>query len=83
MATEQPILVFDDTSKSKLFKALGLKRGSEGQLVDSNNQSLVDQDFETIKYSDFGGILQGSKIPISKKTESIIKYFSSRAEEDR
>ena len=73
-----PIIVFDDSSKKKIFKALGLKEGPGSILQDEQNRTLTDQDFEPIKATEFGGVLKGSKIPIRKEREELVRYFVAK-----
>ncbi len=74
---KKPIIVFDDSIKSKVINALGFKENKESKLVDCNGKLATSQDFESITSDEFGGILQGSKIPIKNKDSELVKYFIS------
>jgi hypothetical protein len=74
---EKPIIVFDDSIKSRVINALGFKVDEELRLVNNNGKLATSQDFESITFSDFGGVLQGSKIPIKNKDSELVKYFIS------
>lgn len=72
----EAVLVFDNSVKEKVIKSLGLiKKGSH--LIDKEGKIVASQDFESINYNEFGGILKGSKIPIKNKESELIKYFTS------
>ncbi|MDI6641790.1 MAG: hypothetical protein QME68_05715 [Elusimicrobiota bacterium] len=73
-----PLVVFDDSSKGRMLKALALRKNERSELVDEENKVLTNQDFETIKINEFGGILRGSKIPIKKDKSELVKYFISK-----
>lgn len=75
MTEVQPLIVFDDESKTRILSALGLKADAEGNLVDENQKVLINLDFEKIGFEEFGGILIGSKIPIKKESSELIRYF--------
>lgn len=74
---EKPIIVFDDSVKSKIINCLGYKKDKESRLVSENGKLATSQDFETITFDEFGGVLQGSKIPIKNKDSELVKYFIS------
>jgi hypothetical protein len=73
-----PLIVFDGSSVERVYKALALSENEKGELVDEDNKVLTNQDFETIKSSDFGGILVGSKIPIKKDKTELVRYFVNK-----
>ncbi|MBU1198366.1 MAG: hypothetical protein KKF46_05475 [Nanoarchaeota archaeon] len=75
MSNEEPILVFDDTSKSRLLKALGFKV-EKSDILDEKGKLLTNPDFEVIPNNNFGGFLKGSKIAIKKEESELVKYFS-------
>ena len=70
-----PIVLFDDSSKEKIVKALGLKINPDGRLADEDGKILTNQVYEDIRFDDFGGILISSKLPIKKDQSEIVKYF--------
>ena len=61
---EKPIIVFDNSVKSKVISALGFTKDKESRLVTEKGKLATSQDFESITLNEFGGVLQGSKIPI-------------------
>ncbi len=71
------IIVFDNSVKSKVISALGFKKDEESRLVSANGKLATSQDFESITPEEFGGVLQGSKIPIKNKDSELVKYFIS------
>ncbi len=73
----KPIIVFDESVKSKVIKSLGFKKDKESKLIDNDGKLATSQDFETISSNEFGGVLQGSKIPIKNKESELVKYFIS------
>lgn len=77
MAEEELIITFDDSSKEEVFEMLGLIKQKDGTLVDSKEGILTDQDYEEIKSNNFGGVLIGSKVFISKDASDLATYFSS------
>jgi hypothetical protein len=74
---EKPIIIFDNSVKSKVIKALGFKEDKESRLVSANGKLATSQDFDSITPEEFGGVLQGSKIPIKNKDSELVKYFIS------
>jgi len=74
---EKPIIIFDDSVKSKVLNALGFKVDEESRLITENGKLATSQDFESITSDEFGGVLQGSKIPIKNKDSELVKYFIS------
>ena len=74
---KKPIIVFNDSVKSKVITSLGFKEDSESKLVDSGGKLATSQDFESITSNEFGGVLQGTKIPIKNKDTELVKYFIS------
>ncbi len=70
-----PIVVFDDSSMNRIYKALALRKNENDELIDEKDRVLTNQDFETIKSSNFGGILRGSKVSITKDKLELVKYF--------
>jgi len=69
-------ITFNESSKNMIIKSLGLKK--EGEiLVDNSNKVINTQDFDEIKFSEFGGVLKGSKIFIRNDSLELIQYFSS------
>ena len=72
------VLVFDDTSRNRLLKSLGISQNKKSELIDENNKVITSQDFEPIKFDDFGGILQGSKQAIKKEKLELVKFFASK-----
>ncbi|MAG02466.1 hypothetical protein CMI42_03955 [Candidatus Pacearchaeota archaeon] len=77
MINEIPILVFDDSVKERVIKSLGFSRNEDSKLVDENDKVVTTQEFESIKESEFGGVLKSSKIPIKKEESELVKYFIS------
>jgi hypothetical protein len=75
---EKPIIVFNDSVKPKVIKALGFKTDKKSRLLDRNGKVVTSQSFESITSKEFGGMLQGSKIPIKKKESELVKYFISQ-----
>ena len=78
MTEEDPILAFEDSSKERLLKALGLSVTSEGLIVDGKNKVLTNQEYEQITFGEFGGVLKGSKVPIKKQQRELVKYFVNK-----
>lgn len=74
---EKPIIVFDNSVKSKVISALGFKEDKESRLVSNDGKLATSQDFESINSDEFGGVLQGSKVPIKNKDSELVKYFIS------
>ena len=74
---EKPIIVFDNSVKSKVISALGFTEDKESRLVTEKGKLATSQDFESITSDEFGGVLQGSKIPIKNKDSELVKYFIS------
>ncbi|HLD43445.1 MAG TPA: hypothetical protein VJB08_05680 [Candidatus Nanoarchaeia archaeon] len=74
---KKPIIVFDDSVKSKVISSLGFKEDAESNLVENDGKLATSQDFESITSGEFGGVLQGSKIPIKNKDSELVKYFIS------
>jgi len=73
----KPIIVFDDSAKKEMVKALGFKLDKKLRLVGADGKLVTSQDFESITLGEFGGVLQGSKVPIKNKESELIKYFIS------
>ncbi len=73
----KPIIVFDESIKLRIIDSLGFKTDEESKLVDSEGKLATSQEFETISSDEFGGVLQGSKIPIKNKDSELLKYFIS------
>lgn len=76
MKIQQPVLVFDDSVKDKIVKALGYTSVNKS-LVDEDGRTVSSQDFDEVSYDNFGGILIGSKIPIKNEESELVKYFLS------
>lgn len=74
MKTNLPLIIFDDSVKNKVISLIG-KINSNLELSDEDGKIITSQDFESIKSTDFGGILMGSKIPIKKDQSELVKYF--------
>ena len=72
-----PIIVFDDSIKAKVISSLGFKKEEKSRLVESDGKLATSQYFESITFDEFGGVLQGSKIPIKNKDSELVKYFIS------
>ncbi len=77
MNEKSPIIIFDDSVKSKLVNSLGFKKNAESNLVDNNGKIATSQDFESISFDEFGGVLKGSKIAIRKRDSELVRYFIS------
>ena len=77
MNNKEPMLVFDDSVKTKIIDALGFKKNQNCELTDKKGKIATSQDFESITYDEFWGILMGSKIPIKNKESELAKYFIS------
>ena len=75
---EKPVIVFDDSIKPKIIKSLGFKEDKESRLIQGDGKLATSQDYESINSSDFGGVLQGSKIPIRNNNSELVKYFISK-----
>lgn len=75
---ETPIIVFDDTVKDKVLKAVGYSKDKDSNLVDEKGRLVTSQDYDSISYEEFGGVLRSSKVPIEKKNSELVKYFISR-----
>ena len=77
MSRKEPVIIFDDSVKSKIIEALGYKK--EGaNLVDEEGKVVTSMDYEEITYKNFGGVLKGSQIPVKKEDSDIAKYFVNR-----
>lgn len=74
---KRPVIVFDNSVKSRMIAALGFDEDEESRLVTKNGKLATSQDFESITSDEFGGVLQGSKIPIKNKDSELVKYFIS------
>jgi hypothetical protein len=74
---EKLVITFDDSIKSKVIVALGFKEDEKSRLVTQNGKLATSQDFESITSNEFGGVLQGSKVPIKNKDSELVKYFIS------
>ena len=74
---KKPIIVFDNSIKSKVISSLGFEENEDSKLVENNGKLATSQDFESISSDEFGGVLQGSKIPIKNKDTELVKYFIS------
>jgi len=72
-----PVLVFDDSLKDKVMRALGFSKGRDSELVDEKGRTVTSQDYDSISYEEFGGVLRGSKVPIKKEESELVKYFVS------
>ncbi|MCK4808169.1 MAG: hypothetical protein KAS90_00965 [Candidatus Aenigmarchaeota archaeon] len=70
-----PVLVFDNSVKDKLIKALGYKKDKESKLIDSEGKTITSQNFESISGDEFAGVLIGSKIPLKNKESELVQYF--------
>jgi len=70
-----PLVVFNDSSKAKVLKLLGLKEEGEF-LVDGEGMIQTNQQFEKVNFNEFGGILKGSKIIIKKDSSELVRYFA-------
>ena len=78
MEKDVPVLVFDDSSKDRILKALGLKRGKDSVLIGRKGKIQTNDRFEEISFSEFGGVLRGSKLLIKKDTSDLARYFTNR-----
>jgi len=74
---KKPVIIFDDSVKLRMIKALGFKIDDSSKLVTNNGKLVTSQNFESITSDEFGGVLQGSKIPIKNKDSELVKYFIS------
>ena len=74
---EKPIIVFDDSVKSKVIKALGYTENENSELVDKKGKVVTSQNFEKISSDEFGGVLSGSRIPIKNNESELVKFFVS------
>lgn len=77
MNERNPVIIFDDSVKSKVVNSLGFKKDADSKLLDKNGKIATSQDFESISFDEFGGILKGSKIAIKKKDSELVRYFIS------
>ncbi len=75
MVNDDCMLIFDESSKKRILSSLGISTNDEFELIDEDNKVLTNQDFESIKLNEFGGILVGSKIPIKNDRTELVKYF--------
>ncbi len=75
MEEDNIVLVFDDASKKRLLNSLGIHQNKESELVDDNDKIITSQDFEPVKFDEFGGILQGSKQVIKKNKAELVRFF--------
>ena len=71
----KPVIIFDESIKYRIIDSLGFKADEEAKLVDSDGKLATSQEFETISFDEFGGVLQGSKIPIKNEDSELLKYF--------
>ena len=78
MNNEDPIIVFDNSSRELILKTLEFRRYEKSELVDTEGKILTNPEFESIKAEEFGGILKGSKIPIRKNKSELVRYFVSK-----
>ena len=72
------IIVFDNSSRDLILKVLDLRKNEKSELIDEEGKILTNQEFESIKAEELGGILQGSKIPIKKSKSELVKYFVNK-----
>lgn len=72
---KRPLIVFDDSVKEDVIDALGFEIDSDNKLISSDGKLATSQDFESINVEEFGGVLQGSKIPIKNEESEIVQYF--------
>lgn len=64
---------FDDSSKDMILDAIGLKKDKEFLINDKGNP-IKNYKGEKIKHSEFGGVLQGSKIFIKNDVDDVLEY---------
>ena len=72
---ETPLVVFDNSSKKKIIKSLGLKKVGD-VLIDGNGMIQTNKQFETVSEEEFGGVLKGSKVVIKKDSSELARYFA-------
>lgn len=72
------LITFDESVKAKVLQSLGISKNKDGFLIDNNSKVLTNSNFEVIEESNFGGILQGSKIAITKDRTELARYFLKR-----
>ncbi len=77
MSEDDPILVFDESSKAKIIKLLGFKE-EDSLLIDEEGLVQTNQQYEPVSAKDFGGVLKGSKIVIKKDQLELARYFASK-----
>jgi len=75
---KKPILVFDDSVKERITEALGYSKTENNELISKNGKFATSQEFEIIKFEEFGGMLQGSKIAIKKEDSELVKFFTTK-----
>ena len=71
------VIIFSDCTKDKMINSLGFSKNERFELVDSREKLATSQEFESINFGEFGGLLQGSKIPIKKNESELVRYFIS------
>lgn len=64
---------FDDSSRGMVVNAVGLKKKGEF-LIDTQGSIVKNSRGEKIKHSEFGGVLQGSKIFIKNDVDDVLEY---------
>ena len=74
------MIVFDETSKNRVFQSLGLKINNDMELTDKNGSVLTNQSFEPVKAQEFGGVLTGSKVVIKNNSKELAKYFVKKTD---
>lgn len=70
-----PVIIFDNSVKDRVIKALGYTKNKKSELVDSEGKTITSQNFESISDGEFAGVLIGSKIPLKNKESELVKYF--------
>ncbi|MBU4300000.1 MAG: hypothetical protein ABIF85_07465 [Nanoarchaeota archaeon] len=70
-----PVIIFDNSVKERIIKALGYAKNKKSELVDSEGKTITSQNFESISDSEFAGVLIGSKIPLKNKESELVGYF--------
>ena len=65
---------FDNSSKDFILDSLGIKEEREF-LIDNKGNLIKNYKNEKIKYSEFGGVLQGSKIFIKNDVDDVLEYI--------
>lgn len=64
---------FDNSSREMIISALGLRKDGLF-LIDMSGSVVKNSRGKKIKHSEFGGVLQGSKIFIRNDVDDVLEY---------